>query len=246
MKRKFTLIELLVVIAIIAILAGMLLPALNKAREKAKSIGCINNLKQIGLATHLYIGDNDGMFPAGYKDDISIVRSWDDYLAPYDGRSNLPQSVIDAEGIPLADYNFPLYVCPSDNTTQDTYHKRSYNMNFYRSDWTHTSGISMWDWSKALRTIRHPSNTIAIAERYEPNNILGGLSGYTFPNIVYKARNNITNFWWHGKPWNNYLMCDGRAVSLKMEETMLGENPWVPVLNGKIYAQDTMWDAFRE
>ncbi len=59
MKKSFTLIELLVVIAIIAILAAMLMPALGKARGKARAISCVSNLKQIGTAAHLYSADND-------------------------------------------------------------------------------------------------------------------------------------------------------------------------------------------
>lgn len=92
-KSKFTLIELLVVIAIIAILAAMLLPALNKARNKAKAIGCVNDLKQNLTVMHLYQDGNSG------------------WILSYDGGKNhYGRVLIDAGYIPGVSYlDAPLY-----------------------------------------------------------------------------------------------------------------------------------------
>ncbi len=80
MKKHFTLIELLVVIAIIAILAAMLLPALNSAREKANSINCVNNLKQIGLSHMLYSAASDDWIASAERTD---GRTWMKELNDY-------------------------------------------------------------------------------------------------------------------------------------------------------------------
>ena len=81
MKRPFTLIELLVVIAIITILASMLLPALNRARESAKKTGCLNTLKQLGFVCQTYAENNRDLLPCARQWDGATMPSDPDYNA---------------------------------------------------------------------------------------------------------------------------------------------------------------------
>ena len=78
MKKSFTLIELLVVIAIIAILAAMLLPALSKARAKARAISCVNNMKQGTLSLIMYADDFEGYYPVfnHFKDGVYTANTF--------------------------------------------------------------------------------------------------------------------------------------------------------------------------
>ena len=108
MRKLFTLIELLVVIAIIAILAAMLLPALSKAREKARSISCTSNIKQIALGGNMYADDNKDFLPCVW---MNNTIEWSTLLNAYVGDIKI--------------FNCPSYVSTMANEYGWNYH--SYN-----------------------------------------------------------------------------------------------------------------------
>ena len=111
LRAGFTLIELLVVIAIIAILAAMLLPAFSLAKEKARTISCVNNLKQIGLAIVMYANDNaDQLVPAEYdvRNGAKYQEGWPTLL--YSGHYLTAQKAKTFYSIPDA---ASVFRCPS-------------------------------------------------------------------------------------------------------------------------------------
>src|SRR5437773_8407096 len=149
-KTAFTLIELLVVIAIIAILASMLLPALSRAKENGIRTQCINNVKQLTLASHLYALDNQDYWPfPNWESGASGVAGWLT-TAPYnrnDTETNIQKGV-------LWQYigNYKVYKCPTDNASLATFKSRdnklsSYIMNGAACNYTDPSG-SPPTWSR--------------------------------------------------------------------------------------------------
>lgn len=164
-KQEFTLIELLVVIAVIAILAGLLLPALNQAREKARSIRCVSNLKQLGVCLNMYLQEGEDWFPFTDTDPASNS---------YVKMNNLKLLEL-KEG--------DIHQCPS--LTGDEYRKQvvtrlkntvPHYANSYTAGYVRSSGNTVYNAVRKAGSARNPSRYIFFSEA--PRERI--LSGVTF------------------------------------------------------------------
>jgi prepilin-type N-terminal cleavage/methylation domain-containing protein/prepilin-type processing-associated H-X9-DG protein len=173
--EAFTLIELLVVVAIIAILAAMLLPALQGAKERAKSAQCMSNLKQIGLLLAMYAGDYEGAFPCYRQNSV-----WGGAQA---GDDHWHQKLVNGNYLPYSTGQ-NVFFCPSSQ------HKLTVaDPKFYAYYWGGISyGLSVSlahnDAGQAefatYAKVRNHSQTIAVTDSYDSNGTDMFGSGYVY------------------------------------------------------------------
>ena len=222
----FTLIELLVVIAIIAILAAMLLPALNNARNRARSIQCLAGERQIGMAFLSYSDGNSGRF-VSYS--TAGGGSWIKRLAPYWG----DKSIATSGKIPASSILFcPGFgaVIPKVGIDIFAHMYPHYGINRFGVTSPEDGGHDSLYWANSMSKVKKPSRLLAFGDSAS-RDAAGGTWRYGYSDILSYGTQTTTEFRHHGDT-ANFIYVDGHADKMDKTESRFGASdaksklPW--------------------
>ncbi|MFN3653574.1 MAG: prepilin-type N-terminal cleavage/methylation domain-containing protein [Armatimonadota bacterium] len=230
-RRGFTLIELLVVIAIIAILAAILFPVFAQAREKARSIGCLSNAKQMGTALQMYTQDYDEMLVPWNARLVARLANWDQPLYYWDSLLQ-PYVKSGAPDRPVGQAVFGgVWRCPSTRNAA-SYRSYGYSQSLMYGPWPLQNGVSYYR-AVSLAVLDAPAQTVFVGDGGRFGRLAPPFWGQTSfdrggttskvpnPGVGSTSSSSLGNNGWEWPDIHNgganYVFCDGHAKWMKAE-----------------------------
>lgn len=212
-RRGFTLIEILVVVAVIALLVAILLPALSRARARARTVVCQSNMRQLGIAWHMYAGSHDGRLITGGFVHGGAQGSADREKASW--YYTMRRAYGDTLVARCPSDQSPYWDQPLPGSDPPSYRRVGYALNEYL-----TGTVEGWEEFNRIERVRRPATTIVFAELAETGGFAAGDHIHVelwLVNPLHEARQQIALDRHQGKA--NYTFADGHVETMAFEQT---------------------------